>query len=95
MPMAYSTGLRKPTGGWPLAAACWLISAVKAAHSGAAQLVPPKSPAALAEALGRLWTDPELARRLGAYGRDTVVPRFSWDALADRLDAIYREVTRR
>ena len=58
-------------------------------------LVPPKSPAALAEALGRLWTDPELARRLGTYGRDTVVPRFSWDALADRLDALYREVAGR
>ena len=26
------------------------------------------------------------------YGRDHVVPRYSWDALADRLDALYREV---
>ena len=58
-------------------------------------LVPPKSPKELADALGRLWADRELARRLGEYGRDQVVPRFSWDALADRLDAIYREVTRR
>jgi len=58
-------------------------------------LVPPKSPSALAEAIGRLWTDPGLARRLGEYGRDQVVPRFRWDALADRLDALYREVTGR
>jgi len=55
-------------------------------------LVAPRSPAALAEAIGRVWSDRELARRLGQYGRDQVVPRFTWDALADRLDALYREV---
>jgi len=58
-------------------------------------LVPPRSPESLAGALARLWTDPELARQFGAYGRDHVVPRYSWDALADRLDALYREVTHR
>jgi len=57
-------------------------------------LVPPKTPAALAEAVERVWSDRDLARRLGEYGRDHVVPRYSWDVLADRLDAIYREVTR-
>lgn len=56
-------------------------------------LVPPKSPAALAEAIGRLWSDRDLARRLGEYGRDHVVPRYSWDGLVDRLDSLYREVT--
>ena len=55
-------------------------------------LVPPKSPVELAAAIGRIWSDRELARRLGEYGRETVVPRFRWDALVDRLDAIYREV---
>jgi rhamnosyl/mannosyltransferase len=58
-------------------------------------LVPPKSPPALAEAIRRVWEDRDLARRLGEYGRDQVVPRFRWDTLADRLDALYREVTRR
>ena len=53
-------------------------------------LVPPRSPGALAGAIGRLWTDRELARRLGEYGRTEVVPRFTWEALADRLDALYR-----
>jgi glycosyltransferase involved in cell wall biosynthesis len=57
-------------------------------------LVPPKSPASLAEAMVRLWSDRDLARRLGEYGRDHVVPRYTWDGLADRLDALYREVTR-
>jgi len=55
-------------------------------------LVPPKSPVELAAAIGRIWSDRELARRLGEYGRETVVPKFRWDALVDRLDAIYREV---
>ena len=55
-------------------------------------LVPPRSSEALADALRRLWDDPDLARSLGAYGRDHVVPRFSWDALADRLDVLYREL---
>jgi len=58
-------------------------------------LVPPKSPAALAEAMGRVWSDRELARRLGEYGRDQVVPRFTWDGLVDRLDALYGEVAGR
>jgi len=57
-------------------------------------LVPPKSPVALATAIGRIWSDPDLARRLGEYGRDRVVPRYTWDGLADRLDALYREVAR-
>ena len=58
-------------------------------------LVPPKSPSALAEAIGRLWSDRDLARRLGEYGRSQVVPRFQWDALVDRLDVLYREVAGR
>ena len=55
-------------------------------------LVPPKSPADLATAIRRLWNDPALARRLGEYGRTEVVPRFTWEALADRLDRLYRRL---
>ena len=58
-------------------------------------LVPPKTPAALAEAIARVWSDRDLARRLGEYGRDHVVPRYQWDALVDRLDRLYREVVPR
>jgi len=54
-------------------------------------LVPPGSVADLAAALRTLGSDRELARRLGEYGRREVVPRFTWEALADRLDALYRE----
>jgi glycosyltransferase involved in cell wall biosynthesis len=58
-------------------------------------LVPPHAPTALAEAIGRIWSDRDLARRLGEYGRDQVVPRYTWEALVDRLDALYREVVGR
>jgi glycosyltransferase involved in cell wall biosynthesis len=55
-------------------------------------LVPPRSPGELAVAILRVWNDRELARRFGQYGRDEVVPRYSWETLADRLDSLYREV---
>ncbi len=55
-------------------------------------LVPPRSPEELAQAIEALWNDRELAGRFGAYGRDQVVPRYSWDRLADRLSTLYREV---
>lgn len=55
-------------------------------------LVPPKSPGDLATAIGRLWHDPALARRFGEYGRTEIVPRFTWEALADRLDLLYRRL---
>ena len=55
-------------------------------------LVPPGAVPELTEALRTLWSDRDRARRLGEYGRTEVVPRFTWEALADRLDALYREV---
>ena len=55
-------------------------------------LVPPRSPADLAKAIARVWNDPALARRLGEYGRTEVVPRFTWEALADHLDSLYRRL---
>jgi D-inositol-3-phosphate glycosyltransferase len=58
-------------------------------------LVPPENPPALAAALGRLWSDPELARRLGAFGQREVVPRFGWEEVADRIDRLYAEVLAR
>jgi glycogen synthase len=55
-------------------------------------LVPAKDPTALAAALRQVWSDRALARRLGHHGRTETVPRYTWDRLVDRLDAIYREV---
>ncbi len=57
-------------------------------------LVPPGDAAALAGAIDRLWADPALGRRLGSTGRDRVVPRFQWAAVATQIDRVYRSVVR-
>jgi glycosyltransferase involved in cell wall biosynthesis len=54
-------------------------------------LVPPDDPEAVAEALLRLRTDPELAARLGRAGRESVLRRFDGDHLARRLAALFEE----
>jgi glycosyltransferase involved in cell wall biosynthesis len=54
-------------------------------------LVPPLDAAALEAALDRLWSDPALRDRLGTYGRDEVVPRYTWDRVVDQLLSVYRE----
>lgn len=51
-------------------------------------LVPEGDPAALAEALRTLLDRPDLRERFGAAGRASAA-RFTWDATADRLLAIF------
>ena len=55
-------------------------------------LVPPGDAPALSDALARLWADEPLRSRLGEYGRDEVVPKYTWERVTDQLEAIYREV---
>jgi phosphatidylinositol alpha-mannosyltransferase len=54
-------------------------------------LVPPADPSALAAALHRVLTDPELAASLARAGRMRA-ERYSWDVVAPTLGAIYREL---
>jgi glycosyltransferase involved in cell wall biosynthesis len=54
--------------------------------------VRPGDPEALAAAIGRLLGDRELAARLGAAGRQRVVERFTWRAVAEQTVAWYRAV---
>jgi glycosyltransferase involved in cell wall biosynthesis len=56
-------------------------------------LVPPEDPAAVAEALLLLYSDPELAGRLGREAEATVRARFDGDRLAAELAALFREAT--
>jgi glycosyltransferase involved in cell wall biosynthesis len=53
-------------------------------------LVPPRDPAALAEALHALLADPARARRLGDAGRARVAERFGWDRAAARMLEVLR-----
>lgn len=55
-------------------------------------LVAPGDPDALADALARLAGDPQRARELGAAARRRVAA-LSPERIAERLDAVYREVT--
>lgn len=51
-------------------------------------LCPPADSAALAAALGRLAADPDLARALGAAGRERVLRSHTWDAVCERALAL-------
>jgi glycosyltransferase involved in cell wall biosynthesis len=59
----------------------------------AGRLMTPESAEELGKLLLELWDDEPTRRRLGEYGRTEVVPRFSWEEVTDRLEAVYREVT--
>jgi glycosyltransferase involved in cell wall biosynthesis len=58
----------------------------------AGRLVPPNDPVALASMLETLWDDGPTRLRLGAYGRDVVVPRYSWDRVVDELERVFHDV---
>jgi len=53
-------------------------------------LVAPADPAALADAIERVATDPAFARRLAEAGRERLRTRFSWDVITAKWDALYR-----
>jgi glycosyltransferase involved in cell wall biosynthesis len=55
-------------------------------------LVEPGDVDALAERLGRLAADPELARRMGEAGRARVLERYSVERLVGDVDALYRKL---
>ncbi len=55
-----------------------------------ALLVAPGDPVALASAIDRLLTDPELAARLARAALDDV-PKYSWERRAELLDALFAE----
>ena len=55
-------------------------------------LVPPRQPAALAEAVLQVLRDPDGAARIATRGRDFVASRFAASHIASRMAEVYREV---
>lgn len=50
----------------------------------------PQDPHDLAAKINILLADPQLRERMGKAGREQVVKMFSWKAVADRLEEVYR-----
>jgi D-inositol-3-phosphate glycosyltransferase len=53
-------------------------------------LARPQDPIDLADKINKVLADPELAHRMGQAGRDRVLAMFSWRAVADRLEEVYK-----
>jgi glycosyltransferase involved in cell wall biosynthesis len=58
-------------------------------ETAGAGLVVPGAAAPLAEALGRLLADPELATDMGRRGQALVAQRFQWDSIAQAMQDLY------
>ena len=52
-------------------------------------LVPPRHPAALASAVARLWTEPELCARMGKAGRLRALRPFDVRRMVADYEALY------
>jgi len=50
------------------------------------------TPEALAAAIDSLITNPELATRMGAWGREKAMRQFGWERIAERMENIYEEL---
>jgi glycosyltransferase involved in cell wall biosynthesis len=55
-------------------------------------LVPPRAPAALAEAVARLLDDRQLAAQMGAHARERQQREFDMDVMVRRLERLYQEL---
>jgi glycosyltransferase involved in cell wall biosynthesis len=62
------------------------------AEQGAALLVPPDDPESLAEVLRDLLDDPSTRKALGAAAAHEAATTYSWDGIAERTQALYREL---
>jgi len=73
-----------------------LLSAVggfpEVGETGAARIVPPEDPAALARALSELIADPDALQRLAAAAGEAARGPYSWDAVAAQTLGLYREL---
>jgi len=61
---------------------------------GRGAIVVPCQAEAVGEAMLKLAGDPAEARRIGVQARETVRTLYAWTAVAERLEALYRDVAR-
>lgn len=60
-------------------------------HGKCGLLVPPDSPQEFAEATVRLLNNKELARKLGAQGRERARGLFDWDIISEKYEKVFLE----
>jgi glycosyltransferase involved in cell wall biosynthesis len=58
-------------------------------HEGNGILVPPRDPAALADAILTLLKDENLRKFLGQNARELMVKNYNWDKITDKLEEVY------
>ncbi|HEY0786652.1 MAG TPA: glycosyltransferase family 4 protein [Acidobacteriaceae bacterium] len=61
---------------------------------GGGLAVPPRDPHALATALAQLLLDRDLAHQMGERNRDRILAHNTWQAIVDKLEIIYEQVSR-
>jgi glycosyltransferase involved in cell wall biosynthesis len=81
--------------GLPVLASDFPLYRALIAENGCGLCVDPLDPAAIAAALASLIADPVAAGGMGARGRRLVVSRYSWDAEASKLLALYASLAPR
>jgi glycosyltransferase involved in cell wall biosynthesis len=59
-----------------------------------AGMVTAGAPEAIASALRRLWQDPQAAAMMGRRGREIARQRYTWDAVAGQMSALYERLRR-
>jgi len=81
--------------GRPVIGARTLAVSAVIQHGQDGFLAAPGDAADLAACIARLIADPDLARRMGARGREKVLRRYTIPRIADRVEGIYLRVLRR
>lgn len=68
-----------------------ILEAVEHEHTGL--IVEPQNAAALRQAIEKLLADPELRQKLGSAARERALARFGFEAMVERMEAIFCNVT--
>ncbi len=74
----------------PVIASDWAGFREVVIHEETGLVVPAQNPPALAAAIERVLGDPAEAERMAQAGRERVLRLFTWPAIADRVEQVYR-----